>query len=129
VNGAAGALADDVRAARARAEAATLDAERLLAPFGRRDRPGAACHVAREVTVFGGSLAREVRGHLLPCVPALAGLAVGWWVASTFTDSHLSAMLDGLGIGSGPRRAVRSHGGAPGRSWPCGRSSEGAPQA
>lgn len=106
VNGAAGALAEDVRAARARAAAATLDAERLLAPFGGAVVPAPVCHVGREVTALGGSLAKELRGHLLPRVPALVGLAVGWWVASTFTDSHLSAMLHGLGIGSGPRRAV-----------------------
>ena len=31
---------------------------------------------------------------------------MGWWIASTFTDSRLGATLHALGIGSGARRVV-----------------------
>jgi hypothetical protein len=62
----------------------------------------------RETAHFGRFLAREARNQVLPRVPALVGLAVGWWIAQTFTDSEFSATLHSWGIGSGPRLAVRS---------------------
>lgn len=96
------------REARVRAVTASGQAEALLAPFGGSVLPRPVFCVGREVAAFSKPLAREVRGQLLPRVPALAGLTVGWWVASTFTDSQLSATLHSLGIGSGPRRAVSS---------------------
>jgi hypothetical protein len=49
---------------------------------------------------------KEARGQLVPRAPALVGLAVGWWIAQTFTDSELTARLHSWGLGSGPRRAV-----------------------
>ena len=52
------------------------------------------------------SVAKEVRGALVPRLPAVAGMGVGWWVANTFTDSSFSATLHSLGLGSGPRYAV-----------------------
>jgi hypothetical protein len=61
----------------------------------------------REAGHFAGYLLREARGQILPRIPALAGLAVGWWIGQTFTDSRLSATLHGWGIGSGPRHAVQ----------------------
>jgi len=94
------------RDARVRAATAHGQAEVLLAPFGGSVLPRPVHHLGREVTAFARPLAREVRGQLLPRVPALAGLVVGWWVARTFTDSHFWATLHSLGIGSGPRRAV-----------------------
>ena len=51
---------------------------------------------------------KETRGALVPRLPGLAGLAVGWWIAQTFTDSPLSATLHSWGLGDGPRHAVRS---------------------
>ena len=62
----------------------------------------------REAAHFGSFLGREARTQLVPRIPALVGLAVGWWVAQTFTDSEFSATLHSWGIGSGPRHAVRS---------------------
>ena len=102
----AAALAADAREARVRVAAASGQAEALLAPFGGSALPRSVHHVGREAAAFARPLAGELRGHLLPRVPALAGLVAGWWVASTFTDSRLSATLHSLGIGSGPRRAV-----------------------
>ena len=106
-DGAARAAAD-AREARVRAVAATGQAAALLAPYGGSPLPRPLCRVGREAMAFGKPLASELRGHLLPRVPAIAGLVAGWWVASTFTDSRLSATLHSLGIGSGPRRAVSS---------------------
>lgn len=62
----------------------------------------------REAQHFSTFLWKEARGQLVPRVPALAGLLVGWWIAQTFTDSQLAATLHSWGFGSGPRRAVRS---------------------
>jgi hypothetical protein len=63
--------------------------------------------VAREAGHFGRYVWKEARGQLLPRVPALIGLGVGFWIAQTFTDSQLSATLHAWGLGSGPRHAVR----------------------
>ncbi len=92
--------------ARARSARATAALDSHLAALRGARVPVIACHVGREAIAFGKPFLREVRGRLLPRVPALAGLAVGWWIASTFTDSRLSATLHALGIGSGPRRVV-----------------------
>ena len=44
----------------------------------------------------------------MPRAPALVGLAVGYFIAQTFTDSQLTATLHSWGLGEGPRHAVRS---------------------
>lgn len=62
----------------------------------------------REAGHFSTHVWKEGRAQLLPRVPALLGLAVGWWIAQTFTDSQLSATLHSWGLGQGPRHAVRS---------------------
>jgi len=108
ISGEAARMAVAARDARIRAVTAGGQAEALLAPFGGSAVPQSVGCVGREVAAFGKPLARELRGQLLPRLPALAGLVVGWWVASTFTDSQLSATLHSFGIGSGPRRAVSS---------------------
>jgi hypothetical protein len=96
------------RMARAEAECAEARAVALLAPLGGALLPPAARHVGREARELGKSVLKEMRGQVVPRAPALAALGVGWWVASTFTDSQLSATLHSLGIGSGPRHAVDS---------------------
>lgn len=89
-----GSLADAARAARAESAGAAAAVAPLPLPL-------------REAGHLGGYLLREARGQILPRAPALVGLAVGWWIGQTFTDSELSATLHGWGIGSGPRHAVR----------------------
>jgi hypothetical protein len=42
--------------------------------------------------VLGRSVLIQLRSHLLPTAPAIAGLAVGWWIANTYTDSHLRSV-------------------------------------
>lgn len=92
--GAQGSLAEAARAARAARATATAAIAPLPLPL-------------REAGHVTGHVLRELRGQILPRVPALVGLAVGWWIGQTFTDSELSATLHGWGIGSGPRHAVR----------------------
>lgn len=105
--GAEGELADEARKAMACVAAMEADLRALLAPHGGRMLPRAAGKVAREVGHFARFLVRELRNQV-PRLPALAGLGVGYWIASTFTDSEFSATLHALGFGSGPRRALRS---------------------
>jgi hypothetical protein len=90
-----GPLADAARAAHAEA----LRAEAALAPLPLP---------VREAQHFGKYLVHETRARVLPRLPALVGLAVGYAIAQTFTDSQLSATLHSWGIGDGPRHAVRS---------------------
>jgi hypothetical protein len=58
--------------------------------------------------MFGRAVLIQLRSHLLPKGPAIAGLTVGWWIANTYTDSHLRAVARSLGIGSGGTRVVSS---------------------
>ena len=98
--------AELARAARAAALRACEDRERVLAPYGGAALPPALARGAREARHLTKSVAKEVRGALVPRLPAVAGMGVGWWVANTFTDSSFSATLHSLGIGDGPRYAV-----------------------
>ena len=45
----------------------------------------------------------QLRPNILPRFPALIGLAVGWWIADTYTSSHFKSVLHSLGIGGGKR--------------------------
>lgn len=98
--------AELARAARAAALRACEDRERVLAPYGGAALPPGMARGAREARHLTKSVAKEVRGALVPRLPAVAGMGVGWWVANTFTDSSFSATLHSLGLGSGPRYAV-----------------------
>lgn len=62
--------------------------------------------VTREAMGFGRAVFRQLRSHLLPRVPAIAGMVVGWWIANTYTDSHVRSVLHSVGIGSGGTRVV-----------------------
>ncbi|HEY6907825.1 MAG TPA: hypothetical protein VI356_00530 [Myxococcales bacterium] len=92
---ATGSLADAARAASAARASAVAALSPLPLPL-------------REAGHMSGHVLRELRGQILIRVPALVGLAVGWWIGQTFTDSELSATLHGWGIGSGPRHAVHA---------------------
>lgn len=102
----AGPVATTAIAARARRVAAERGADDQRAIVNATRAATVARCAAREAAALGRPLVGEVRARLVPRVPALAGLAVGWWIASTFTDSRWGAMLHRLGIGSGPRRVV-----------------------
>jgi hypothetical protein len=99
-------LAEAVRSARA--EMASVAAERTLrlAPSGGRVWPAWAGAVADEGKAFGRALIKQMHGQLLPRASALAGLAAGWWVTHTYTDSRPRSVLRSLGIGSGGTHVV-----------------------
>jgi hypothetical protein len=99
-----------VRARDARADLSALVAERaaLLAPFGGSAWPDWMHGAGREIFGLAGAFLRVLRSQFVPRFPAAVGLAAGWWVAATFTDSQLVATLHSWGIGQGPRWAVSS---------------------
>lgn len=82
------------------------DRKRRLEPFGGSALPSWFPHVGRETSVLGRSLWVQLKPHILPRGSAVVGLAVGWWLANTYTDSHFRSALHTLGIGSGGRRVV-----------------------
>lgn len=98
--------ANRARDARARLSALVGERSELLEPFEGSLLPDWTNTVGREASALGSSFTRVLGNQLVPRLPALAGLAAGWWVTSTFTDSHLVAMLHSWGIGDGPRYAV-----------------------
>jgi hypothetical protein len=95
----------DIRAAAARARD---ERKRWVAPYGDTAFPAWSARARTEVAGLGRAIGTQLRSHFLPKAPALAGLAVGWWVANTYTDSHLRSALRSIGIGSGGTRVVSS---------------------
>jgi hypothetical protein len=77
-----------------------------LAPLGGAALPGWLGVVASETKALGQALVKQLRGQLLPRASALAGLAAGWWVAHTYTDSRPRAVLRSIGIGKGGTHVV-----------------------
>ena len=59
-----------------------------------------------EGRALGGAVLQQLRGKLVPRVSALAGLAAGWWVTSTYTDSHLRSVMNTVGLGRGGTHVV-----------------------
>ena len=98
--------ANRARDARARLSALVSERSMLLEPFGGSLLPDWTIAVGREASALSSAFARVLGNQFVPRLPALAGLAAGWWVTSTFTDSHLVATLHSWGIGDGPRLAV-----------------------
>jgi hypothetical protein len=82
--------------------------ERWVASYGGSAIPAVAVRAGEEAAGFGRAVARQLRSQFLPKAPALVGLAVGWWVANTYTDSHLRSALRSIGIGSGGTRVISS---------------------
>jgi hypothetical protein len=105
---AAEAAAAHARATAVALETAREERRRLLEKAGAYPVAAVLPVVGREASAVAASILRELRGQMIPRVPALAGLAVGWWIANTFTDSSFKATLHNWGIGSGPRHAIDS---------------------
>jgi hypothetical protein len=103
-----GSLTREVAAARGQLAAVTAERERWGAPYGGRALPDWTTRAGAEAVGFGRAVLIQLRSHLLPKAPAIAGLTVGWWIANTYTDSHLRSTLRSLGIGSGGTRVVSS---------------------
>ena len=68
--------------------------------------PGWLGVVAHEAKALGQTLVKQLRGQLLPRASALGGLAAGWWVAHTYTNSRPRAVLRSIGIGKGGTHVV-----------------------
>jgi hypothetical protein len=98
--------ANRARNARARLSALVAEEAAMLEPFGGSLLPDWIVTLRRESSAFASSFVRMMGNRLVPRLPALAAMAAGWWVTSTFTHSSLSATLHSLGIGSGSRHAV-----------------------
>lgn len=94
-----------VAARRALGEALARQAENL-APLGGSLLPRGAVLAAAEAVAFGQAVWGQLRAHLLPRTPALAGMLAGWWVAQTYTDSHWRATLTRFGLADGGTRVV-----------------------
>jgi hypothetical protein len=105
---AGGSLVREMVSLREQLSVATEERKRWGAPYGGSAIPPWAPHTARELRTFGRAVLMQLRSHLLPKAPAIAGLCVGWWIANTYTDSHLRSALRSLGIGSGGTRVVSS---------------------
>lgn len=99
-------LAEEARAAETAARLTAEEHERHLASAGFSPPPPLLARAGRELAVLSKVAAAETKSHVVPRVPGLVGLAAGWWLANTFTDSQLSATLHGWGIGSGPSRSL-----------------------
>lgn len=59
-----------------------------------------------EVALFAKAFKKQLRDRLFPRLPGLMGLAAGWWVANTYTDSHWKSALRSVGIGDGGTHVV-----------------------
>jgi hypothetical protein len=99
-------LGDTIVTARADLEAARAERLRRLAPFGGQVLPDWSARLQGEGAALGHAIWTQLRSQLFPRASALAGLAVGWWIANTYTDSQWKAGLRSLGIGSGGTHVV-----------------------
>ena len=93
------ALADEIAAMRAESARLTRERNQLVAPFGGAALPRILHWVGKEFVLFFSITSRELKNRLLPRLPALVGLFVGWWIPRTFTNSHTPGFLRLLGFG------------------------------
>ena len=101
-----GTLAEAIRGARAERDTALAERTRRLEAFEGKALPPWLGWVAEEGKALGRSLVKQLQGQLLPRASALAGLAAGWWVAHTYTDSRPRSLLRSVGIGHGGTHVV-----------------------
>jgi hypothetical protein len=87
-------------------ERVRAERERRLAPLDGWALPAWTERAGAEAAGIGRAIVAQLRSHLLPKAPALAGMVVGWWIANTYTDSHVRSVLRSVGIGSGGTRVV-----------------------
>jgi hypothetical protein len=105
---AGGVAADGPELAAARARLRDLMAERdaRLAPYGDSAHPVWARRAGGEAVGLARAIVGELRSALVPKLSAIAGMVMGWWIANTYTDSHVRSVLRSVGIGSGGTRVV-----------------------
>jgi hypothetical protein len=103
-----GSLQREVAALREQMGQVARERDRWGAPYGGRALPAWTGTSVGEANMFARAAGAQLRSHLIPKAPAIAGLCVGWWIANTYTDSHLRSALRSVGIGSGGTRVVSS---------------------
>jgi hypothetical protein len=96
----------ELAASRAALERLRAEREQRLAGFNGTAQPVWAEAAVAESAGLARAILMQLRSTLLPKGPALAGMAVGWWIASTYTDSHLHSALRSIGIGHGGTHVV-----------------------
>jgi hypothetical protein len=96
----------DVAAARARLRQLAAERDVRLAAYGESAHPAWTRRAGVEAAGLGRSVLGQLRSALVPKLPAMAGMLMGWWIANTYTDSHLRSVLRSVGIGSGGTRVV-----------------------
>ena len=98
--------AREVQAIRSELAGAAGERQRRLAALGAHPLAGWVDRARKEGEQFGGAVWMQLRSQLTPKVPALAGMAMGWWITSTYTDSHARSILRSVGIGHGGTHVV-----------------------
>jgi hypothetical protein len=103
--GVAEALAAATRAA---AEVSSYGAAHAIPPSraGPAPLPAWSDRAREEARTLARAVGTQLHGHLFPRASAVAGMAAGWWVANTYTDSHVRSVLRSVGIGGGGTRVV-----------------------
>jgi hypothetical protein len=102
----ASAAARQVQAIRTKLAGIASEQERRKAELEARPLPAWMERARTEGKHLGGALWSQLRSQLTPKAPALAGMAMGWWIASRYTDSHAKSILRSVGIGHGGTHVV-----------------------
>jgi hypothetical protein len=98
--------AREVEAIRTELAGAASEQQRRKAELDARPVPAWMERARSEGKHFGGALWTQLRSQLMPKAPALAGMAMGWWITSRYTDSHARSILRSVGIGHGGTHVV-----------------------
>jgi hypothetical protein len=98
----------ELAGSRASLERLRAERQQRLAAFGDTAHPAWITTAVAESAGLGGAVLSQLRSTVLPKGPALAGMAVGWWIANTYTDSRLHSALRSVGIGHGGTHVVSS---------------------
>jgi hypothetical protein len=91
---------------RAPLERLRAERQQRLAAVGDTAHPAWSAAAVAESARLGRTILVQLRSAVLPKGPALAGMAAGWWIAQTYTDSRLQSALRSIGIGHGGTHMV-----------------------
>ena len=80
----------------------------VLTTLGGRVVPAWLKFLGAELWLLVWTLFNDVRLKMLPRLPALAGMAAGYWVTRTFTDSRVENFFSQLGLHHSRRHFISS---------------------